>query len=141
MPRRTARPFHEDLVEGLSGRRPDGPLSLCGGWGEDSKQDDLRAHETGQQVLSRVEEEDLQVLATAHTGVTWFLGTLEGSISGQPLVARMRYTRTWARDQAGWKIIAANATFVTDGLLDTNDGTQGRRIPLAEPVRWRRTRS
>ncbi|MEU4895653.1 nuclear transport factor 2 family protein [Streptomyces sp. NPDC044780] len=90
-----------------------------------SKQDDLRAHETGQQVLSRVEEEDLQVVATAHTGVTWFLGTLEGSIGGQPLVARMRYTRTWTRAQAGWKIIAAHATFVTDGLLDTGDGTQG----------------
>jgi ketosteroid isomerase-like protein len=90
-----------------------------------SKQDDLRAHESGQQVLSRVEEEDLQVLATAHTGVTWFLGTLEGSIGGQPLAARMRYTRTWARDQANWKIIAAHATFVTDGLLDTGDGPQG----------------
>jgi ketosteroid isomerase-like protein len=80
-----------------------------------SKGDDLRAHETGHQVLTRLEEEDLQVLATAHTGVTWFLGTLEGSIGGQPLVARMRYTRTWTRDQAGWKIIAAHATFVTEG--------------------------
>ncbi|MFF4761028.1 hypothetical protein [Streptomyces sp. NPDC001292] len=50
-------------------------------------------------------------------------GTLEGSIGGQPLVARMRYTRTWVRDQAGWKIVAAQATFVTDGLLDTDDGT------------------
>jgi hypothetical protein len=59
-----------------------------------SKQDDLRVHETGHQVLTRVVEEDLQVLATAHTGVTWFLGTLAGTIGGQPLVARMRYTRT-----------------------------------------------
>lgn len=90
-----------------------------------SKADDLRAHETGHQVLTRLEEEDLQVLATAHTGVTWFLGTLEGSIGGQLLVARMRYTRTWIRDQADWKIIAAHATFVTEGLLDTGDGTHG----------------
>jgi hypothetical protein len=79
-----------------------------------SKQDDLRAHETGHQVLIRVEEEDLQVLATEHTGVTWFLGTLEGVVGGQPLVARIRYTRTWIRDQAGWKIIAAHATFVPE---------------------------
>jgi hypothetical protein len=54
-----------------------------------SKQDDLHAHESGQQVMSRVEE-DLRVLATAHIGVTWFLGTLAGTIGGQPLVARMR---------------------------------------------------
>lgn len=90
-----------------------------------SKRDDLRVHETGHQVLSRVEEEDLRVLATAHTGVTWFLGTLEGTVGGQPLVARMRYTRTWIHDQAGWKIIAAHAMFITDELFDIGDGTDG----------------
>ncbi|WP_326798271.1 hypothetical protein OG946_25125 [Streptomyces sp. NBC_01808] len=54
------------------------------------------------------------MFATAHTGVTWFLGTLEGSPGGQALRARMRYTRTWSRDRAAWKIIAARATFVTE---------------------------
>ncbi|MEU7581722.1 nuclear transport factor 2 family protein [Streptomyces sp. NPDC041068] len=78
-----------------------------------SKQDDLRAHATGHQVLTRLDEEDLQVLATAYTGVTWFLGTLEGSVGGQPLAARIRYTRTWVRGRTGWKVIAAHATFVT----------------------------
>lgn len=96
---------------------PDGNLS--------SKWDDLRGHETGHQVLTRLDEEDLQVLATAHTGVTWFLGTLEGAIGGQPLLARMRYTRTWIHDQAGWKIIAAHATFLTDEPVDNGDGTHG----------------
>jgi ketosteroid isomerase-like protein len=92
-----------------------------------SKQDDLDAHESGQQVMNRVEEEDLRLLATAHIGVTWFLGTLEGAIGGQPLVARMRYTRAWTHDgQSGWKIIAAHATFLTDQLLDTgNNATHG----------------
>jgi ketosteroid isomerase-like protein len=83
-----------------------------------SKQDDLRAHESGQQVLNRLEEEELQVMATEHVGVTWFLGTLEGAVGGQPLSARMRYTRTWTRDGASnWKIVAAHATFVSDALL------------------------
>lgn len=82
-----------------------------------SKQDDLTAHETGHQVLSRLHEEELRVLATAHTGVTWFLGTLEGAVGGQPVAARMRYTRTWAYDgQTGWKIIAAHAMFLADDL-------------------------
>lgn len=75
----------------------------------------MRAHAGGHQVVSRVEEEDLRVLATAHAGVTWFLGTLEATIGGQPLSARMRYTRTWIDDdQSGWKIIAAHAMFLTN---------------------------
>jgi ketosteroid isomerase-like protein len=78
-----------------------------------SKQDDLQAHASGYQVMSRVEEEDLKVLVTARTGVTWFLGTLEGTFGGQRLAARMRYTRTWTHDdKAGWRVIAAHATFV-----------------------------
>ncbi|MGQ0837500.1 nuclear transport factor 2 family protein [Actinokineospora sp.] len=87
-----------------------------------SKQDDLDAHGTGHQVLSRVEEEELLVLATAHTGVTWFLGTLEGAVGGNPLVARMRYTRTWTHDDlSGWKIIAAHAMFLDNQPVDVND--------------------
>jgi ketosteroid isomerase-like protein len=88
-----------------------------------TKQDDLRVHETGHQVLTRVEEEDLRVWATEHTGVTWFLGTLEGTVGGQPFAARLRYTRTWIQDQKGWRIIAAHAMFLTDDLVDIGDGT------------------
>jgi len=81
-----------------------------------SKQDDLQAHASRFQVMSRVDEEDLRVLVTGRTGVTWFLGTLEGTFGGQRLAARMRYTRTWAHDdQAGWRVVAAHATFVADG--------------------------
>jgi ketosteroid isomerase-like protein len=82
-----------------------------------SKQDDLHAHASGYQVMSRVAEEDLRVLVTASTGVTLFLGTLEGTFGGERLAARMRYTRTWTYDdRAGWKVIAAHATFVADGV-------------------------
>jgi ketosteroid isomerase-like protein len=81
-----------------------------------SKRDDLHAHASGYQVMSRVEEEDLRVLVTGRTGVTLFLGTLEGTFGGERLAARMRYTRTWTLDdRAGWKIVAAHATFVADG--------------------------
>jgi ketosteroid isomerase-like protein len=78
-----------------------------------SKEDDLAAHRSGRQVLSRVEESELRVLVTGSTGVTWFLGTLEGSIGGEPFVARMRYTRTWAHQAGtGWRVVAAHAMFV-----------------------------
>jgi ketosteroid isomerase-like protein len=86
-----------------------------------SKRDDLQAHASGYQVMSRVDEEDLRVLVTARTGVTWFLGTLEGTFGGERLTARMRYTRTWTHDdQAGWRVIAAHATLVagSDGPVE-----------------------
>jgi ketosteroid isomerase-like protein len=76
-----------------------------------TKEDDLAAHRSGYQVLTRVDEEDLQVLVVGSTGVTWFLGVLEGRIGDQPFAARMRYTRTWTHDaRAGWRIVAAHAT-------------------------------
>jgi ketosteroid isomerase-like protein len=81
-----------------------------------SKEDDLGAHRSGHQVLSRVEESELRVLVTGSTGVTWFLGTLEGTIGGEPFAAQMRYTRTWTRDaETGWRIVAAHATVVPAG--------------------------
>ena len=84
---------------------PDGALA--------TKADDLAVHASGRQVLSRVDEEDLKVRVTGHVGVTWFLGTLQATVDGAPLTARMRYTRTWLNDPAtGWRVIAAHATFV-----------------------------
>ena len=89
---------------------PDGSLA--------SKQDDLRAHESGRQVVSHLHQEDLAVFATEHVGVTWFLGTIEATVDGQVFAARMRYTRTWIPDGPhGWKIVAAQATVVEN--LDT----------------------
>ncbi len=78
-----------------------------------SKEDDLGGHRSGHQVLTRIEESELRVLVTGSTGVTWFLGTLEGTVGGESFTARMRYTRTWARDaKTGWRIVAAHAMFV-----------------------------
>ncbi|MFY1636105.1 hypothetical protein ACN27F_22990 [Solwaraspora sp. WMMB335] len=39
-------------------------------------------------------EEDLAVLVVGGTGVTWFLGTVKGTLAGTPFLARVRYTRT-----------------------------------------------
>jgi hypothetical protein len=49
-----------------------------------TKQDDLDVHRSGQQAMSRVDEEDLAVLVVGSTGLTWFLGTLDGAIAGEP---------------------------------------------------------
>lgn len=83
-----------------------GPTGACY-----TKQDDLHLHRTRQQIMTKVIEEDLTVLVEGRTGVTWFLGTVEGTFAGVPFGARMRYTRTWIYDDHhGWRIIAAHAS-------------------------------
>ncbi|WP_051942938.1 nuclear transport factor 2 family protein [Streptacidiphilus rugosus] len=82
---------------------PDGSLS--------GKGDDLALHRSGEQRLTRVEEEELAVLVVDGTGVSWFLGTVAGTFKGQEFSARVRYTRTWVRTAAsGWRVVAAHVT-------------------------------
>ena len=78
-----------------------------------TKDDDLRTHASGVQTLGKLEEEDLRCMVRGPLGVTWFLGTVEATVDGQPQRARMRYTRTWLRDDTGtWRVVAAHATIV-----------------------------
>jgi hypothetical protein len=79
-----------------------------------SKADDLRLHGSGEQKMSRVEEEDLTVLVAGNTGVTFFLGTVAGVLSGTEFTARVRYTRTWLHDDPhGWRLIAGHVSAVS----------------------------
>ena len=78
-----------------------------------TKADDLNAHRSGSQVLRELEELDLRVRVVGSTGVTWVLAALAGSVDGAPFAGRVRYTRTWTLSSTtGWKIVAAQATFV-----------------------------
>ena len=78
-----------------------------------TKADDLRLHGSGEQKMSRVDEEDLTVLVVGNTGVTCFLGTVAGALSGSEFTARVRYTRTWTHDDAhGWRLIAGHVSAV-----------------------------
>ncbi|MEV6716297.1 nuclear transport factor 2 family protein [Lentzea sp. NPDC051208] len=85
-----------------------GPDGRCYG-----KHDDLDLHRSGRQVITRLVEEDLTVLVEGRTGVTLFLGVLEGSVRGVPFAARMRYTRTWFYDGVqGWRLLAGHASAI-----------------------------
>ena len=78
-----------------------------------SKADDLRLHGSGEQRMSGVDEEDLTVLVAGNTGVTCFLGTVSGVLSGTEFTARVRYTRTWIYDESyGWRLIAGHVSGV-----------------------------
>lgn len=79
--------------------------------GRYSKQDDLELHRTGRLVMTRVVEEELEVLAQGRAGVTWFTGFLEGTVAGTAAAGRMRFTRTWfLDDEHGWRVVAAHAS-------------------------------
>ncbi|WP_405485787.1 nuclear transport factor 2 family protein [Nocardia sp. NBC_00511] len=91
----------------------DDRLIFTFGPGTFTKADDLELHRTKAQVMSKLVEEELAILVEGTTGVTWFLGVVEGTVHGSPFAARMRYTRTWTHDAArGWRVIAAHASTV-----------------------------
>ena len=60
-------------------------------------------------VISRLVDEHVEVLVAGTTGVTFFIGRVSGTFEGQPMTARLRYTRTWVHDiEVGWRIVAAH---------------------------------
>lgn len=77
-----------------------------------SKEDDLRLQRSGQQRLTEVTEEELTALVDGDVGVTWFRGRLAGVFQGEEFSAHVRYTRTWIRTPAGWRLLAAHVSSV-----------------------------
>jgi len=74
-----------------------------------SKADDLAGHRSGSSVLSELIEEGLESVVVGTTGVTFFTGTVAGTFEGNPMSARLRYTRTWVHvDHVGWRVLAAH---------------------------------
>lgn len=76
-----------------------------------AKQLDLDNHRSRRQVMTKLVQEDLTVVVAGTTGVTCFLGLLEGTFAGESFAMRLRYTRTWVHtDEHGWRILAAHAS-------------------------------
>lgn len=74
-----------------------------------TKADDLAGHRSGSSVIAALVEEHVEALVAGSTGVTFFVGTVSGTFEGQPMSARLRYTRTWVHDDSvGWRVLAAH---------------------------------
>ena len=91
------RLLHDDLLA----VGPDGELA--------DKASDLAAHRARVFRIDELEQEDLRVLEHGDTAVTFVVVRLRGAIAGEPVGGRVRYTRTWVRDDAsGWRVLAAH---------------------------------
>jgi ketosteroid isomerase-like protein len=78
-----------------------------------TKSDDLAGYRSGFSVITELVEEDVEVLFAGTTGVTFVTATVAGTFGGEPLSARLRYTRTWTHDgETGWRILAAHIAVV-----------------------------
>jgi hypothetical protein len=75
-----------------------------------SKEDDLELHRSGNQRLTEVTEVELSAVVAGETGVTFFRGWLAGRFHGEEFTAHVRYTRTWIRTPAGWRLLAAHVS-------------------------------
>jgi ketosteroid isomerase-like protein len=90
------RLLHPDLLA----VGPDGALV--------DRADDLAAHRSGRFVIAGLEEEHVDVRQAGDTAVTFVVLDVTGTIDGADVSGRMRYTRTWVRDDQGWRVLAAH---------------------------------
>ena len=72
------------------------------------KDEDLAAHRSGLFEISELSEEELHMRVAGDTAVTFVVLAIRGSIGGEDVSGRMRYTRTWTRAGGAWRVLAAH---------------------------------
>jgi len=72
------------------------------------KAEDLEAHRSGVFEIYELDEEDVRVRVAGDTAVTFVVLLIRGAIAGEEVSGRMRYTRTWSRDDGAWRVLAAH---------------------------------
>src|SRR4051794_9110806 len=73
-----------------------------------AKAADLHAHRTRAVRIAGLGAEGLHLRAAGATAVTFVVLRIRGTIAGDEVAGRMRYTRTWTRDGGAWRVIAAH---------------------------------
>jgi Domain of unknown function (DUF4440) len=76
------------------------------------KEDDLALHRSGQETLTRVDLQDVQIESHGSTAVTVVLVDMAGVFKGQAFAGKYRYIRTWLRSSDGWRVIAGSVCAV-----------------------------
>jgi ketosteroid isomerase-like protein len=72
------------------------------------KAGDLDAHRSGVFTITELVEEDVRVKVIGTTAITFVVLRVSGTIAGDEVGGRLRYTRTWVRDGDCWRVVAAH---------------------------------
>jgi ketosteroid isomerase-like protein len=72
------------------------------------KAEDLAFHRSGAFEIIELAEEAVRVKVLGDTAVTFVTLRIRGSIDGADASGRMRYTRTWIRENGAWRVLAAH---------------------------------
>ena len=75
------------------------------------KQDDLAAHRSGVVTITELTPSEQRIQCHGDVAVVSVRGRLVGSYAGTPSHGDFRFTRVWARSDAGpWQVVAGHAT-------------------------------
>jgi ketosteroid isomerase-like protein len=72
------------------------------------KADDLEAHRSGVLRITKLVQEDLDVLVDGDVAITRVTVSAEAVQGGVPTAGRLKYTRTWVRRADGWRVLGAH---------------------------------
>jgi ketosteroid isomerase-like protein len=72
------------------------------------KAEDLEAHRSGVLRITKLVQEDLDVLLDGGVAITRVTVSAEAVQGGVPTTGRLKYTRTWVRRDDGWRVLGAH---------------------------------
>jgi len=72
------------------------------------KADDLATHRSGALRITKLVQEDLDVLLDGDVAITRVTVSAEAVQGGVPMAGRLKYTRTWVRRDDGWRVLGAH---------------------------------
>jgi ketosteroid isomerase-like protein len=76
--------------------------------GSFGKADDLEAHRSGALRITKLVQEDLDLLLDGDVAITRVTVSAEAVQGGVRTAGRLRYTRTWVRRDDGWRVLGAH---------------------------------
>lgn len=80
--------------------------------GSFGKADDLEAHRSGALRITKLVQEDLDLLLDGDVAITRVTVSAEAVQGGVRTAGRLRYTRTWVRRDDGWRVLGAHLSFL-----------------------------
>lgn len=76
---------------------------------------DVENHRSGRVRIDEMETEHLSVRLTDGVGVTVLTTAVSGTVEDRAFKSRLRFTRTWAHGEHGWRVVCGHMTILGPG--------------------------